>query len=78
MPCPECGASVEVAAEAEHVCNPDRLVDFELFRLRAEISSLGTEIEEYFSSAQGRFEQWYAEHERRPEPASEPPDDSAD
>ena len=64
-----------VAPKAEHVCNPDRRLDFELFQLRAEISGLGTEIEEYLSSAQGRFEQWYAEHERRPESAHEPPDE---
>jgi len=66
---------VAVAPKAEHVCNPDRRLDFELFQLRAEISGLGTEIEEYLSSAQGRFEQWYAEHERRPESAHEPPDE---
>ncbi len=65
MPCPECGASVAVAREAEHVCNPNRRLDFELFQLRAEISGLSAEIEEYLSSAQGRFEQWYADHERR-------------
>jgi hypothetical protein len=65
MPCPECGASVAVKQEAEHVCNPTRRLDFELFQLRAEISGLGAEIEEYLSSAQGRFEQWYADHERR-------------
>lgn len=67
-----------VATETEHTCNPDRRLDFELFQLRAEISSLGDQIGEYFSSPQGRFEQWYAEHERRPEHADEPSDDSAD
>lgn len=75
MPCPECGASVEVAVEAEHVCNPDRRLDYELFQLRAEISSLGAEIEDYLSSARGRFEQWYAEHERREGRPAEPPDE---
>lgn len=78
MPCPECGASVAVAPETEHVCNPDRRLDFELFQLRAEISGLGAEIKEYLSSAQGRFEQWYAEHDRRPRSSDDPPDESAD
>lgn len=64
MPCPECGASVAVAAEAEHVCNPNRRVDYELFQLRAETAALDAEIEEYLSSPKGRFEQWYAEHDR--------------
>lgn len=79
MPCPECGASVEVALETEHVCNPERRIDFELFQLRAEVSRLGVEIDDYLASAQGRFEQWYAEHERRSgptgEPSEEPPDE---
>ena len=65
MPCPRCGASVAVAREATHVCDANRRIDFELFQLRAEISGLDSEIEEYLSSAQGRFEQWYADHERR-------------
>ena len=78
MPCPECGASVAVTAETEHVCNPDRRLDFELFQLRAEVSGLGTEIADYLSSAQGRFELWYAERERRPECEDGPPDESPD
>jgi hypothetical protein len=79
MPCPECGASVAVAAEAVHVCNPDRRVDYELFQLRAETARLDAEIEDYFSSPTGRFEQWYAEHDRgsnraeeREQPGDEP------
>lgn len=75
MPCPECGASVEVAVEAEHVCNPDRRLDFELFQLRAEIASLGAEIKDYLSSARGRFEQWCAEQERRGGRSTEPPEE---
>ena len=65
MPCPECGASVAVATESEHICNPDRRLDFELFQLRPEISCLDAQIDEYLSSTRGRFEQWYAERERR-------------
>lgn len=75
MPCPDCGASVAVAPETEHACNPDRRLDFELFQLRAETTCLGAEMEEYLSSAQGRFEQWYAEHERRLGYADEPSDE---
>jgi hypothetical protein len=63
---------VAVAPESAHACNPDRRLDFELFQLRAEISGLGAAIEEYLSSAQGRFEQWYAERERRPRRAGDP------
>jgi hypothetical protein len=73
MPCPACGASIAVAKEAQHVCNPERRVDFELFQLRAEVSALGDQFGEYLASAQGRFEQWYAEYERR---VSESTDDA--
>lgn len=72
MPCPECGASVAVATETEHVCNPGRRLDYELFQLREEISGLEAEVEGYLSSAEGRFEQWYAEHKRRPPHADDP------
>jgi hypothetical protein len=78
MPCPECGASVAVAQEAEHVCNPDRRLDFEVFQLRTEVAGLGAEIEEYLSSAKGRFEQWYADHERQEGRAEEPPEEPID
>ncbi len=61
-----------VATEAEHVCNPERRLDFELFQLREEISALDAQVGEYLSSARGRFEQWYAEHERRQHPPDEP------
>lgn len=65
MPCPSCGASVRVVEEQEHVCNPERKLDFELFQLRGEVSALDGEIEEYLSSTRGRFEQWFADYERR-------------
>ena len=76
MPCPECGASVAVAAGAEHVCNPDRRLDFELFQLRGEISELDAEIGDYLSSATGRFEQWQAEQERHGRRPDEPADEN--
>jgi hypothetical protein len=77
MPCPECGASVAVATAREHVCNPDRRLDFELFQLRDEIAALVTDVGQYLSSAQGRFEQWYAEHERRQAGGEGPSDELA-
>ena len=64
-----------VAAGAEHVCNPDRRLDFELFQLRGEISELDAEIGDYLSSATGRFEQWQAEQERQHLHPDEPADE---
>lgn len=67
-----------VAQGAEHTCDPDRRLDFELFQLREEISGLDAQIEGYLSSTRGRFEQWYAEHERQSPPADDPDDEQAD
>jgi len=77
MPCPECGASVAVADEPEHVCDPARRIDYELFQLREEVSGLCAQIGEYLDSAEGRFEQWYAEYERRSGSPAGPSDDTA-
>ena len=77
MPCPECGASVEEATKTEHVCDPARRLDFEMFQLRDEVSGLDTQIDAYLSSARGRFEQWYADHERRRSNTGETDDDPA-
>ena len=77
MPCPDCGASVAVASDAEHVCNPDRRLDYELFQLREEISELGTEIGDYLASAPGMFEAWQVEQERRRLDPDAPADDQA-
>jgi hypothetical protein len=76
MPCPDCGASVAVATEVAHVCNPGRRLEFELFQLREETSCLDTEIGDYLSSARGRFEQWQAERERRHLYPDEPADEN--
>ena len=75
MPCPACGASVAFAEEKEHVCSPERRLDFELFQLRADISGLVGEIADYLSSTQGRFEQWCAEQERRRRATGDPSDE---
>jgi hypothetical protein len=68
---------VATAAGAEHACNPNRRLDFELFQLRDEISGLDAEIGNYLSSARGRFEQWQAEQERRQQRPDEPADEDS-
>lgn len=75
MPCSECGASVAVAEEHEHICDGERLVDFAVFQLRDEVSGLGAEIENYLSSPHGRFEQWFADRERRQKRPERPADE---
>jgi hypothetical protein len=65
MPCTDCGASVSVAAHAEHVCDPERKLDYLMFQLREEVASFDDVLREYLGSAKGRFEQWVAERARR-------------
>lgn len=64
MPCAECGASVSVAASDQHVCDPERQLDFRMFQLREEIAAFDDALRGYFESAGGRFAQWLAERER--------------
>jgi hypothetical protein len=65
MPCSECGAAVERPKQDEHVCEPDRLLDYQLFQLRDEVAALEGELVVYLDSPRGRFELWCAERDRR-------------
>jgi hypothetical protein len=65
MPCAECGASLARDQADEHVCDPERLLDFWLFQLRDEIEGLEDEVAAYLDTPQGRFEVWDAERRRR-------------
>jgi hypothetical protein len=65
MPCDECGASVAQDERDDHVCDPDRRLDYILFQLRHEIESFDGDLGEYLSSPQGRFLAWLAERERK-------------
>ena len=64
MPCSDCGASISVAAHDEHVCDPERKLDFLMFQLREEIASFDEVLREYLGSATGRFAQWIAQRDR--------------
>jgi hypothetical protein len=66
MPCPECGASVAAAARAEHVCDPERRLEYRMFQLREEVAGFEERLRGYLDSPHGRFLQWLAERERRP------------
>jgi hypothetical protein len=64
MPCSECGASVAVAQRDLHVCDPERIVDHRMLKLRPEVERFESELESYLRTPQGRFETWYAAHRR--------------
>jgi hypothetical protein len=65
MPCAACGGAVERASEDKHVCEPSRLVDFQMFQLRDEIAGIDGELGNFLDTPRGRFEVWWAERERR-------------
>jgi hypothetical protein len=65
MPCPECGASVASGSGALHCCDPQRLLDYSLFPLRAELAGFDAELRAWLASPPGCFAVWSAEHERR-------------
>jgi hypothetical protein len=56
--CPDCGAAVARARRDEHVCDRERLVEYQL-------NGLEDEIDVYLTSPRGRFESWWATRERR-------------
>jgi hypothetical protein len=67
MPCTECGTSVAAAERDEHVCEPERLLDYRMFHLREEVTGFENGLRLFLDSAHGRFAQWLAERERREE-----------
>ena len=64
MPCPHCGASLAGEDRDEHVCDDQRRIDFQMFRLRGQISRFELDLAEFLATPSGRFEAWYAEHRR--------------
>jgi hypothetical protein len=65
LPCSDCGAAVERSKQDEHVCAPERLLDYQLFQLRDEMAALEGELAVYLDSPRGRFGLWCAERDRR-------------
>jgi hypothetical protein len=65
MPCPDCGESIDRRESADHVCDEERRLDYQLFQLREEVAALEVELSGWLASARGRFEAFYAERERR-------------
>jgi len=64
MPCADCGASLAGEDPEDHFCDPVRRVEFQMFRMRAELARLDEDLAEYLRSPQGRFELCYAERQR--------------
>jgi hypothetical protein len=65
IPCEECGASVAKGELETHVCDPERLVDYQLIQQREDLERLEDEYRAYCDSPAGRFALWYAARHRR-------------
>jgi hypothetical protein len=64
LPCDLCGASVDRLVRDGHICDPERRLDYRMFKLRRELEGLDAEIAGYLDSPPGRFESWWAERNR--------------
>lgn len=64
MPCPDCGASLPVAAEAGHVCDEERLLDFRIVGLGPEIAQFDEELAAWLDTPEGLFARFMAEYDR--------------
>ena len=64
MPCSECGASLARGEEADHVCEEERRLRYQMIQLREEIAGFDDGLAAYLDSPRGRFEVWYAAWER--------------
>jgi hypothetical protein len=72
MPCSDCGASLAQDERANHLCEQERWLDYQVFQLREELAAYDTQLSAYLASPQGRFELWYAAHLRTQADAGPP------
>jgi hypothetical protein len=50
---------------ADHVCDPERRLDYQMFHEREKLAALEQDVADYLASPRGRFELWYAERRRK-------------
>jgi hypothetical protein len=67
MPCPDCGASIEVG-KIGHECEHERWLDYQLFQLRDELRAFDEQLAAWLATPAGRFEAWYAARRRLADP----------
>jgi hypothetical protein len=65
MPCPECGASLDRVESTAHRCETERMLDYQMFGLRAGVERLETSLREHLETPIGRFEMWLAARDVR-------------
>lgn len=65
MPCEDCGESVERTSAETHICDPNRLLDYQMFKMRDKIVRFDEVFQYYLESNEGRFEVWLAAQDVR-------------
>ncbi|MGH8968244.1 MAG: hypothetical protein ACRDXB_23365 [Actinomycetes bacterium] len=65
MPCTDCGESFEHAAGVVHRCDPERLAEFQTFKMRDDIAKFEARLRHYLLTTTGRFEVWLAARQVR-------------
>ena len=65
IPCPDCGAPVPAEEEADHRCELDRFVEYQLLLLRPQIAAFELQFHDWLCTPQGRFALYYAARQRR-------------
>jgi hypothetical protein len=63
-PCSECGVVVPRIGVADHVCNAEQRVQYQLRRMSSHIAAFERDFAAYLESPRGRFELWYARRDR--------------
>jgi hypothetical protein len=64
VPCEICGAPVPRDGAEGHVCDPERMADFQVARRREEIDRFESDLGVFLASPPGRFAIWCAARER--------------
>jgi hypothetical protein len=65
MPCAECGESLDPSAVANHRCDPERLVEYQMFGLKDDIAKFDVRLHDFLETPTGRFEVWLAARDVR-------------
>lgn len=63
MPCPECGGSVDRDAAVPHACDPERLVEYQMFKAGPGVRRLEEDLGKWLASTEGKFMEWLAKRD---------------
>lgn len=65
VPCAQCGEAIERASTDSHDCDPQRRVEFQVLAQSHKILTFDSDLHDYLSSNEGRFQVWLASRDVR-------------